>query len=157
PEIAGRRIGSARPEWQVFGEVMARLRPQRAQQITLPAGTAIRAELARAVAPYAGIGRRSGKGGQFQRGGPPAYADGRFATQGGKARFSEIRPRGAFMTQQATPADADRASAGHVFRVSTRRGKQFNSMVQRDIDPLTGAHRDDVLISADDLVRLALH
>ena len=29
-------------------------------------------------------------------------------------------------------------------------------MVQRDVDPLTGADRDDVLISADDLARLGL-
>src|SRR5262249_7879259 len=44
----------------------------------------------------------------------------------------------------------------NVFRVSTRRGKQFNSMVQRDVDPLTGAKRDDVLISEQDLDRLHL-
>ena len=30
PEIPGRRIGSARPEWQVFGDVMARAFPDRA-------------------------------------------------------------------------------------------------------------------------------
>ena len=34
--------------------------------------------------------------------------------------------------------------------MSTRRGKQFNSMVHRARDPLTGAVRDDVLISAAD-------
>ena len=37
------------------------------------------------------------------------------------------------------------------FLVSTRRGKQFNSMIQRDVDPLTGAGHDDIFISADDL------
>jgi anaerobic selenocysteine-containing dehydrogenase len=40
--------------------------------------------------------------------------------------------------------------------VSTRRGKQFNSMVQREVDPLTGAGRDAILISPDDLARLHL-
>jgi anaerobic selenocysteine-containing dehydrogenase len=40
--------------------------------------------------------------------------------------------------------------------VSTRRGKQFNSMIQREVDPLTGARREDVFISADDLERLRL-
>jgi hypothetical protein len=40
--------------------------------------------------------------------------------------------------------------------VSTRRGKQFNSMVQHQVDPLTGAGRDDILISAHDLARLRL-
>jgi anaerobic selenocysteine-containing dehydrogenase len=38
--------------------------------------------------------------------------------------------------------------------VSTRRGKQFNSMVHRDIDPLTGADRDAVFISQEDARRL---
>jgi hypothetical protein len=49
-----------------------------------------------------------------------------------------------------------RRPAADGFVVSTRRGKQFNSMVQRGVDPLTGAGRDEVLISADDLSRLAL-
>jgi hypothetical protein len=40
--------------------------------------------------------------------------------------------------------------------MSTRRGKQFNSMIQRDFDPLTGARRDSVLISAADMTRLRL-
>jgi anaerobic selenocysteine-containing dehydrogenase len=43
-----------------------------------------------------------------------------------------------------------------VFRVSTRRGKQFNSMIQREVDPLTGARRDDIFINPDDLRRLQL-
>ena len=42
------------------------------------------------------------------------------------------------------------------FLLSTRRGKQFNSMIQRDVDPLTGAGRDDVLVSGEDLTRLGL-
>jgi hypothetical protein len=32
------------------------------------------------------------------------------------------------------------------FRVSTRRGTQFNSTIQRQVDPLTGARRDAVFI-----------
>ena len=42
------------------------------------------------------------------------------------------------------------------FAVSTRRGKQFNSMVQREVDPLTGGRREDVFISGDDLRALRL-
>jgi anaerobic selenocysteine-containing dehydrogenase len=38
--------------------------------------------------------------------------------------------------------------------LSTRRGKQFNSMVQQEIDPLTGAARDAVFMSAEDADRL---
>jgi anaerobic selenocysteine-containing dehydrogenase len=40
--------------------------------------------------------------------------------------------------------------------LSTRRGKQFNSMVQSSQDSLTGATREAVLISALDAERLGL-
>ena len=71
------------------------------------------------------------------------YERSHFATADGKAHFVPVAPRG-------RSRDAD------TFYVSTRRGKQFNSMVQRAVDPLTGAHRDDVLISSEDAARLGL-
>jgi anaerobic selenocysteine-containing dehydrogenase len=37
-----------------------------------------------------------------------------------------------------------------MLNLSTRRGKQFNSMVWKDKDPLNGAMRSDILISAAD-------
>jgi predicted molibdopterin-dependent oxidoreductase YjgC len=144
PEIPGRRIGSARPEWQVFGDVMARAFPERAAQIRFDSAGAIRAEIARAVPLYSGIERLGAKGDQIQWGGRTLYADGRFATADGKAHFSLVeRP-----SEKTAPVFS--------FRVSTRRGKQFNSMIQREIDPLTGAGRDDVLVSAEDLEALDL-
>jgi anaerobic selenocysteine-containing dehydrogenase len=42
------------------------------------------------------------------------------------------------------------------FRLSTRRGKQFNTMVWAERDPLTGAHRDAIFIAAADAERLGL-
>jgi anaerobic selenocysteine-containing dehydrogenase len=36
------------------------------------------------------------------------------------------------------------------FLLSTRRGKQFNTMVHGDTDPLTGAGRDALFMAADD-------
>ena len=42
------------------------------------------------------------------------------------------------------------------FIVSTRRGKQFNSLVYAEIDPLNGAPRDAVLMNPDDAARLHL-
>jgi molybdopterin-dependent oxidoreductase alpha subunit len=154
PEIAGRRVGSARPEWQVFGEAMARAFPERARLVCFADAAAIRDEIARAIPLYAGIERLSAKGDQFQWGGPTLYADGRFATTDGKAHFAPIdtvRPAHAAVVAFDRAADAT-----HVFRVSTRRGKQFNSMIQREVDPLTGAHRDHILISRQDLSRLGL-
>jgi anaerobic selenocysteine-containing dehydrogenase len=40
--------------------------------------------------------------------------------------------------------------------LSTRRGKQFNSMVQESRDSITGAAREAVLISAEDAGRLGI-
>lgn len=157
PEIPGRRIGSARPEWQVFGEVMARAFPDRAAQIRFDSAAAIRAEIARAVPLYAGIETLAAKGDQFQWGGRTLYADGRFATPDGRAHFSLVEPRSEETAEGAELAEKSDFSASSAispvfsFRVSTRRGKQFNSMIQREVDPLTGARRDDVLVSPDDL------
>lgn len=154
PEIRGRRIGSARPEWQVFGEAMARAWPERAHLVRFDSAASIRAEIAKAIPLYAGIERLGAKGDQFQWGGPALYADGRFATPDGKAHFAPIdavKPAHAAVVAFEQATDTSRT-----FRVSTRRGKQFNSMIQRDVDPLTGAHRDDILISQDDLDRLQL-
>jgi molybdopterin-dependent oxidoreductase alpha subunit len=143
PEIPGRRIGSARPEWWVFREVMAGARPDRPHLVGLEDAAAIRREIARAVPLYAGIETLAAKGDQVQWGGRRLFADGRFATPDGKARFAPV----------SLPA-IDRAGDG--FTVSTRRGKQFNSMVQREIDPLTGSARHDILISAEDLAGLRM-
>jgi predicted molibdopterin-dependent oxidoreductase YjgC len=122
---------------------MARVRPNRANDIRFESAAAIRAEIARAVPLYAGIETLRQKGDQVQWGGPVLYADGRFATSDGLAHFAPVR------AGRAAPA------AGEL-RVSTRRGKQFNSMIQHEVDPLTGARRDDVFISATDAKRLGL-
>jgi molybdopterin-dependent oxidoreductase alpha subunit len=160
PEIPGRRIGSARPEWEVFRDAVQRAWPDRAAWMAFPDAVAVRAEIARAVPLYAGIERLAAKGDQVQWGGRTLYADGRFAPAAaeradgradrgadaraeGRARFSVVKPLG-------------RTRAPGRFFVSTRRGKQFNSMVQRDVDPLTGAARDAVLMNEADAQRLGL-
>ena len=141
PEVPGRRIGSARPEWMVFRDVMRRAWPERAAHVGLEDAAAIRREIERAVPLYAGIAELRTKGDQVQWGGRTLYANGTFATSDGKARFAPVRL-------------GHHHPGGDRFIVSSRRGKQFNSMVQRDVDPLTGAGRDDILISAEDLARL---
>jgi molybdopterin-dependent oxidoreductase alpha subunit len=161
PEIPGRRIGSARPEWQVFGEVMARAFPERAGQIRFDSAAQIRAEIARVVPLYRGIENLRAKGDQIQWGGRTLYADGRFATPDGKAHFSLVKPRSEKTAESAEIAEKNLSATSAIspvfsFRVSTRRGKQFNSMIQREVDPLTGARRDDVLISAEDTRALEL-
>ena len=102
PEIPGRRIGSARPEWRVFGEAMARAFPDRAQlRSGSTSAAAIRAEIARAVPLYAGIETLRAKGDQIQWGGRTLYADGRFATPDGKAHFVADRATAAAGTRRA--------------------------------------------------------
>ncbi|HEY7291976.1 MAG TPA: FdhF/YdeP family oxidoreductase [Vicinamibacterales bacterium] len=152
PEIPGRRIGSARPEWEVFGDVMARVRPADADLVRFESAQQIRDEIGQAVPLYRGIERLRAKGDQVQWGGPILYEDGRFLTSDGKAHFSVVHPTN---RRRSTDPSA-RPENDRTFFVSTRRGKQFNSMVQRATDPLTGAGRDDVLISPDDLTRLNL-
>ncbi|MPY89403.1 MAG: FdhF/YdeP family oxidoreductase [Luteitalea sp.] len=144
PEIPGRRIGEAKPEWWVFGEVMARARPDQGDRIRFRDAAAIRHEISRAIPRYRGIEKLAAKGDEVQWGGRTLFADGRFATLDGRAHFSVValRPR-------------DRGAG--TFRLSTRRGKQFNSMVQRPVDPLTGAARDAVLMSKADADACGLH
>ena len=143
PEILGRRIGSARPEWEVLLEVAARARPGEADRIRCGSTSQLRREIARAIPLYSGIETLSKAGDQIQWGGPRLYADGRFATPDGKARFAAV----------ALP---ERPARWGLLAVSTRRGKQFNSMVQRNTDPLTGAAREDVLMSQEDARKLGL-
>jgi predicted molibdopterin-dependent oxidoreductase YjgC len=161
PEIPGRRVGNARPEWAVFGEAMARAFPNRANYIRFDNAAAIRQEIARAVPLYRGIETLGTKGDQVQWGGRNLYADGRFATTDGKAHFricNVARAAGGGRYEEAGFGQIlDGASAvPQSFRLSTRRGKQFNSMIQREVDPLTGAARDAVLISQEDADRLSL-
>jgi len=143
PEVRGRRIGSAKPEWEVFGEVAARVRPDRADAVRFRSSQQIRDEIARAVPLYAGIERLGRAGDEVQWGGERLFADGRFHTADGKAQFSVVD----------LPPRERKAGA---FYLSTRRGKQFNSMVQRERDPLTEAARDDVLVAAEDARRLGI-
>jgi anaerobic selenocysteine-containing dehydrogenase len=154
PEIPGRRVGEARPEWWVFGEVMARAFPQRAPQIRVDSAAEIRREIAAAVPLYRGIESLAAKGDQFQWGGRTLFANGVFATPDGRARFVPVRTDA--RAGALVDTEPGRASRRMHFRVSTRRGKQFNSMIQREVDPLTGAARDEVLMSEQDMRGLGL-
>lgn len=145
PEIPGPRIPGARPEWEVLSEIAARARPVGARSIRFAGTAAIRAEIARAVPLYAGIETLAKGGDQVQWGGATLYADGRFDTPDGRAHFVAVRP-------PARPAPV----GGRTFLLSTRRGKQFNSMVHAARDPLNAAARDAVLMSEADARALGL-
>ena len=145
PEIPGSRVGEARSEWEIFVDLAGRVDPSAAHLMDFESGSAIREEIARVVPSYAGVERLRDTGDQVQWGGERLCEgpDGpQFATADGKARFTPVRP------------PSPKPSNG--LRLSTRRGKQFNTMVHAEIDPLTGAARDSVLISDADADRLGL-
>jgi molybdopterin-dependent oxidoreductase alpha subunit len=143
PEIPGPRIGEARCEWEVFLEVARLVRPEWADKLTFDRIEAVREEIGRVIPAYAGIQTLNKPGHNFQYGGSMLCAGWRFPTPDGKAHFKPVK------LPQAT------TSAG-TFRVVTRRGKQFNSMVHEDTDPNNAASRNAVLISPEDAKRLGL-
>ncbi|MGB2850886.1 MAG: FdhF/YdeP family oxidoreductase [Solirubrobacterales bacterium] len=143
PEIEGRRIGEARPESDVFGDLAARVRPELSAAVHFSDTAAIRAEIARLVPMYGPIAELREGGDSFQYGGERLCDGERFPTVDGLAHFAAV---------EIGPAPPDDGR----FALSTRRGKQFNSIVQERRDALTGAGRDAVLISARDAGRLGL-
>ncbi len=143
PEIPGRRIGEAKPEWWPPTEIAARVKPGAAEKIRYEGTPAIREDVSRTIAAYEPIRELAEKGDQFQWGGPRLCEGGRCNTPDGKAHF------------QVAEVPSLRVPEGQ-FMVATRRGKQFNSMVWHEVDPLTGADRDDVFVSREDADRLGL-
>ena len=143
PEVRGPRVGEARSEWRILMELAERTHPDRRALVHFESGADIRREIARAVPAYAGIENLSRTGDQVQVGGERLYEGGQFPLAGGRARFAAVH-------YPEVRVEGDR------FRLSTRRGKQFNSMVQAERDPLTGAERDAVFMAAEDAGRLQL-
>ncbi len=144
PEIAGRRIGEARPEWEVFGELASRVRPDLADRIGFTGTQAIREEIARIVPAYDGIQTLVTTGDQVQYGGPHLCADWVFPTADARANFSVVE-----LPNVAIPDG--------MFAVSSRRGKQFNTMVHEKHDAMTGTKaRDAVFMNRDDIAALNL-
>ena len=143
PEIPGPRIAEARSEWEALVDLASRVDPERAQLLELTDGPAVRRDIARAVPFYAGIEDLRSAGDQVQWGGPRLCEDGQTALSDGRSHFHAVKP-----------PELDIPDG--YFHLSTRRGKQFNSMVQAKVDPLTGGKRDDVFMSVSDAQQLGL-
>jgi len=143
PEIPGPRIAEARPEWEVLSEIVARARPSLAEKVRFSGTAAIRAEIARVIPMYDGIQSLTRKGDQVQYGGPRLCEGWTFPTPSGRARFLA-----------AAPPELLREAG--TFVVITRRGKQFNSIVHEDVDPMNGMPRDAVIVHRDDAARLGI-
>ncbi len=135
--------GEARSEWRIFADLATRVRPDLTERFAWVDNLALRTEIGELVELYAGIETLRTTGDQVQYGGRHLCRGGEFPTPSGRAAFSltDVRP---------TPLAPDQ------FFCSTRRGKQFNSMVYADVDPLTGAGRDAVYVDAHDATRLGI-
>ena len=136
PEIP-RQVGEARSEWRLFADVASRVRPDLSPAFRWPDNADLRQEIAEVVPAYAGIEGLATTGDQVQWGGRHLCAGGEFPLPGGRARFTVLAPARPDLPEGC-------------FTVATRRGKQFNSMVHADVDPLTGAGRDAVYIDEAD-------
>jgi len=143
PEIAGPRIGEARAEWQIYADLAARVKPAQRHLFTYADAAAIRAEIAKAAPQYDGIQHLQKQGDLFQWGGAWLCEDGICPTPDGRATLIPIS------------LPETRQPDGH-FRLTTRRGKQFNSMIYGKRDPFNGADRYDVLIHPADAKELGI-
>ena len=137
PEIPGPRVGEARSEWEIFVDLARHVDPERAHLAAFATGQEVRDEIARVVPLYSGIENLRDTGDAVQWGGTRLCDGWKFPTADGKAHFIAVAP-----TERELPEGA--------FLLSTRRGKQFNTMVHAERDPLTGAARDALFMAPED-------
>jgi predicted molibdopterin-dependent oxidoreductase YjgC len=140
PEIP-RQLGEARAEWKILRELAAAAYPERAPLLHCETGWAMRQEIAKIVPAYEGIEHLRRTGDAMQYGGRRLCEGWQFPTPSGRAHFRAV----------ALPPDA---AGPRPFSVSTRRGKQFNTLIYGQTDPITGAAREAVFISPEDAAEL---
>jgi molybdopterin-dependent oxidoreductase alpha subunit len=144
PEIAGPRIAEARAEWRIPVDMAIAARPALARHLAWRGPAEIRDEMAKAMPMYAGIEKLDAAGKWVQWGGPRLFANGFTRMPGGRARFTPVP-----VPRIEIPPD--------MFHLTTRRGKQFNSMTHGTRDFLMGARtRDEVLMHPADAARLGV-
>ncbi|WP_068672060.1 FdhF/YdeP family oxidoreductase [Oceanobacillus sp. Castelsardo] len=137
PEIKGPRIEEARSEWEIYVELAKRVKPESKHLIDFKNAEEIRGEIAQAAPNYDGIQYLKNRGDVFQWGGAWLCEGGICPTSDGKGNLISVE-----LPELRKPE-------GH-FYVTTRRGKQFNSMIYDEKDPFNDADRYDVLINEND-------
>ncbi len=143
PYIEGGPVPQARSEADVILELARRVRPDRAEHLPPESTALVRAEIAKVMPSYDGIQHLAKVGDQFQYGGRHLCRDGVFPTADGRGKLSVVVPQ-----VVDVPPDS--------VLVTTRRGKQFNSMVQEQKDSITGAHRESIFMNRADAERFGL-
>ncbi|WP_047986041.1 FdhF/YdeP family oxidoreductase [Ornithinibacillus californiensis] len=137
PEIKGPRMEEARTEWEIYVDLAKRVKPEEKNLIDFKDAFEIREEIAKAAPNYNGIQHLKEKGDLFQWGGAWLCEDGNCPTPDGRGNLISVE-----LPELRKPE-------GH-FYVTTRRGKQFNSMIYDERDPFNAADRYDVLMSEED-------
>lgn len=141
PEIEGPRIEEARSEWEIYIDLAARVLPDQKHLMHFDHAEQIRQEIAEAAPYYDGIQHLKNRGDVFQWGGAWLCEDGECPTPDGRGNLLPIT------------LPESRKSPGQ-FNVTTRRGKQFNSMIYGQKDPFNDAGRRDILINPDDAAQI---
>ncbi|MEO8428894.1 MAG: FdhF/YdeP family oxidoreductase [Verrucomicrobiota bacterium] len=166
PEIP-RQVGETKTEWKILRELAAAAYPDRAHLLGCETGWKMREEIARVVPFYEGVQHLKHTGDAIQYGGSHLCTDGKFATADGKGHFRVVAVPKTIVGGTSSTLSTDSVNAADVmgrgakrtsptFIVSTRRGKQFNSLIYDEIDPLTGAGRDAVFMNSEDAAILHL-
>ncbi|SDH87099.1 oxidoreductase alpha (molybdopterin) subunit [Alteribacillus persepolensis] len=143
PEIKGPRIEEARCEWEIYIDLAARVYPDRKHLIEWEDAEQIRDEIAVSNPNYDGIQHLKEKGDVFQWGGAWLCENGECPTPDGKGNLLSI------------DIPENRRTEGK-FYVTSRRGKQFNSMIYSEKDPFNAAQRYDIFISEQDADTLGI-
>ncbi|MBM7602258.1 molybdopterin-dependent oxidoreductase alpha subunit [Metabacillus crassostreae] len=145
PEIEGNKnyIEEARSEWKIYIDLAKRVKPETAHLVDFKTGQEIRNEIAVANRDYDGVQHLKKQGDVFQWGGAWLCEGGVCPTPDGKGNLISVEI-----------PDLNRKEGQ--FIVTSRRGKQFNSMVYKEVDPFNGAERYDVLMNAEDAKRLSI-
>jgi molybdopterin-dependent oxidoreductase alpha subunit len=145
PEIKGNknRIEEARAEWKIYIDLAKRVKEEAAQLVDFKSGQEIRNEIAQANPNYNGVQHLKKKGDVFQWGGAWLCEGGICPTPDGKGNLISVDI-------------PDLNKKPNQFYLTTRRGKQFNSMVYKEVDPFNNAERYDVLMNKDDGYELSV-
>ncbi len=146
PEIPGPRIGEARSEWEIIIDLARQVLPPEKQKFLMfeNAG-AIRKEMDEVIPMYKGIANLTKEKDFFQYGGARILNDAICPNMPDqKARFSVVVPQNDILK----PGE---------FYLTTRRGKQFNSIIYGTTDPSIGSRRrDEIFLSKKDAASLNL-
>jgi molybdopterin-dependent oxidoreductase alpha subunit len=140
----GVRIPEARAEWQIPALIGRALKPSQPSLFSWQSTADVRREMGLTMPLYSGIEKLDGEGQWVQWGGARLGHNGFPNMPDGRARFSAVH--------LPAPSLPD----GKLM-LTTRRGKQFNSITYGQKDPITNAARRDVVFfNSDDLRALGV-